>query len=268
MDERVGVATMQSSIKEDLDRQLQRQSVWLRDSWLWLLERKVLGDPRYSERRPTALDVGCGPGIVMKLLEKQMDLQGIDIDPGMVEACLSRGLQAKEAAAEALPFEDGSFDVAYCSFLLLWVKDHVKVVSEMKRVSRGWVVCLAEPDFGGRIDHPEEVSALSKMIVDGIRHDGGDPFVGRKLRSIYSQCGLDPDLGVHPGVWSLDKLRAESEDEWRYIEMTVAPENIGPELERVRRAWSAGLENGSLFQFNPIFYAFAEKVGPQYHIDE
>jgi SAM-dependent methyltransferase len=268
MDERLGVTTVQSSIKQDLDRQLQRQSMWLRDSWLWLLERKVLGDSRYSERRPTALDVGCGPGIVMQLLERRIDLQGIDIDSGMVDDCLSKGLRVEKAAAEALPFEDGSFDVAYCSFLLLWVKDPVKVISEMKRVSRHWIICLAEPDFGGRIDHPEGVSALSKMVSDGIRHDGGDPFVGRKLRSVYSQCGLDPELGVHPGIWSLDKLRLESEDEWRYIEMTIAPENRGPEIERIRRAWSAGLKDGSLFQFNPIFYAFAEKAGPPHHIDE
>jgi len=268
MDARAGVVEMTPSIRQDLDRQLQRQSIWLRDSWFWLLETKVLGDYVDSERKPTALDVGCGPGMVMKLLEELLDLQGIDIDPDMVQACISKDLKVKLADAHELPFEDGAFDIVYCSFLLLWVRDPVKVVSEMKRVSRRWVVCMAEPDFGARIDYPEDVSALTSMITEGIRRDGGDPQIGRKLRAVYSQCGLEPDLGVHPGIWSLDKLRMESVDEWRYIEMTVAPERKGADLDKAKRAWTDALAKGSLFQFNPVFYAFGQKLPPAPHMDE
>ncbi|HEX7391363.1 MAG TPA: methyltransferase domain-containing protein [Thermoplasmata archaeon] len=264
MDARTGVVDMQSSMRADLDRQLQRQSIWLRDSWFWLLETKVLGDYTGAARRPTALDVGCGPGMVIELLEGLLDLQGIDIDPGMVDACLSKKLRVRNAAAEELPFEDDSFDIVYCSFLLLWVKDPVKVVSEMRRVSKRWVICMAEPDFGARIDYPEEVSTLRELIIDGIRRDGGDPLIGRKLRSVYSQCGLESDIGIHPGIWSIDKLKEESADEWRYIEMTVAPGRKGEELAEAKRAWYDALEKGSLFQFNPIFYAFGKKP----HIEE
>lgn len=268
MDARAGVADMNPSIRSDLDSQLRRQSIWLRDSWFWLLKTKVLGDYASDDHRPAALDVGCGPGMVIELLEELLDLQGVDLDPDMVDTCLSKRLRVRHAAAEELPFEDDSFDIVYCSFLLLWVKDPVKVVSEMKRVSRRWVICMAEPDFGARIDYPEEVSALRELIIDGIRRDGGDPFIGRKLRSVYSRCGLDPDIGVHPGIWSSDKLRKESADEWRYIEMTVAPDRRGEELAKAKRAWFAGLDDGSLFQFNPIFYAFAKKPPASPHMEE
>lgn len=259
---------MQHSAMRDFDRQLQRQTIWLRESWFWLLESKVLGEYVDSKRRPTALDVGCGLGMVMQLLEELLDIQGIDIDPDMVDACLSKNLRVKQAAAEELPFEDSSFDIVYCSFLLLWVKDPVMVISEMKRVSKRWVICLAEPDFGGRIDYPDGVSSLSSMITEGIRSEGGDPLIGRKLREIYTLCGLEQELGIHPGIWSLDRLRAESEGEWRYIDMTVAPERKGAELANARQAWNDALANGSLFEFNPIFYAFGQKLPMPPHMDE
>jgi SAM-dependent methyltransferase len=262
------VTSVPPSVKPDLDRQLQRQSIWLRESWFWLLETKVLCEYVDLRRKPTALDVGCGPGVVMELLEELLDIQGIDIDRDMVDACLSKNLRVKEAAAEELPFEDGTIDIVYCSFLLLWVKDPVKVVKEMKRVSRRWVICMAEPDFGARIDYPEDVSVLSRMITEGIRCEGGDPLIGRKLRAIYGHCGLEPDLGIHQGIWSLDKLRVESEAEWKYIEMTVAPERKGVELDKAKLAWNDALANGTLFQFNPIFYAFGHKLPLAPHMDE
>ena len=225
---------------------------------MWLLEKHVLADGT-CESRLKALDVGCGPGLVMEVLAPLFDLKGIDIDPGMVAEARGKGLDADAADAYSLPFGDDTFDVVYCSFLLLWVKDPVKVVSEMKRVSKDWVVCLAEPDFGGRIDHPESLSGLSRLIMEGIRKDGGDPLIGRKLRSVFDLCGLRAQLGVHAGVWDAERLRAESEDEWRWLEMTIPPDTETESLDGLRSAWSGAMAKGTLFQFNPIFYAFARK---------
>ncbi|MDD1746491.1 MAG: hypothetical protein LUQ16_01885, partial [Methanomassiliicoccales archaeon] len=55
--------------------QLERQRDWLIEHWRYLLERSALeGVPH----RPRALDVGCGPGLVMESLADIMDVQGID----------------------------------------------------------------------------------------------------------------------------------------------------------------------------------------------
>ena len=94
----------------ELDKQLQRQSIWLRESLFWLLKTKGLGDYVDVVKKPTALDVGCGPGITMKLLEREFEVQGIDIDPRMVKACLTKEPNGKEAAAGDLPFDDGRLD--------------------------------------------------------------------------------------------------------------------------------------------------------------
>lgn len=243
---------------KEMDRQLSRQSLWLRESWTWLLQRHVL-KAWTRPGRPTALDVGCGPGFVMETLAPLLDVQGADIDPEAVAECRRRGLRATEADAHSLPFDDGSFDVVYCSFLLLWVKDPVKVVSEMARLSRGWVACLAEPDIGARIDFPEELSPLAKIAEDGVRGEGGDPLIGRKLRGIFGACGLEAETGVHPGVWGIEKLREEAEGEWKYLELTARDEGQKAKLSELKPVWDRALRDGTLFTFDPVFYAFAGK---------
>ena len=240
-----------------LERQLRRQATWLRESWLYHIAQKILF--AYDSALPTALDVGCGPGFVMEQLKGSLDPLGVDKDPDMVEACRAKGFEAHVAMAEDLPFEDREFDVVYCSFLLLWVKDPLKVVREMRRVSRRWVLCLAEPDYGSRIDHPESMKGLKGILADGIRAQGGDPEIGRKLRSIFNEGGLDCEMGVHAGVWDIQRLGQEFDDEWRFVQDFSDGRVPDDELKAIKEAWKIGLEDGSLFQYNPIFFAFGKR---------
>ena len=87
--------------------------------------------PDRRGRRLEALDVGCGPGLVMEELGPLFTMQGLDRDKGMVEKCHNKGLMVVQGEAEGMPFEDNSFDVVYCSFLLLWVKEPSLVIKEM-----------------------------------------------------------------------------------------------------------------------------------------
>jgi len=242
--------------RADLERQLRRQSIWLMESWQWILRSKVIGS---SQKRLSALEVGCGPGFVMDALSGLMDIKGLDIDQDMVSACVIRGLDVVQGQAERLPFDDATFDVVYCSFLMLWVDDPLKVLREMKRVSKGHVLCLAEPDFGARIDYPDELRDLEGLVVEGMTRAGGDPFIGRKLRALFEQLGLPAEIGVHPGTWDLDQLKTESEDEWKWIEMSIAPQVEDERWRGLRSAWDRALNERTLFQYNPIFFAIARK---------
>jgi len=242
-----------------LVRHLRRQALWLKESYLWLLKTKILPEHKAREPPAHALDVGCGPGFVMDIFNEFLDVRGVDTDPDMVAMCRSRGFDVELAEAESLPFADEEFDVAYCSFLLMWTQDPAKAVNEMARVSKTWVLCLAEPDFGARIDYPAGLSPLNELLIKGLQKDGGDPFMGRRLRTIFQECGLGSEMGIHPGVWDVERLGREFEDEWRWVEMISGDEVDARELERVRQVWEEALRKGTLFQFNPVFYCLGRK---------
>ncbi|UCC92706.1 MAG: class I SAM-dependent methyltransferase [Thermoplasmata archaeon] len=227
------------------------------ESWIWLLDTRVLRD-RHDAEPPSALDAGCGPGYVMELLSRRMDVVGIDLDPDMVATCRARDLDVRLADVYELPFDDGTFDVVYCTFLMMWLDDPGGALREMARVSRQWVLCLAEPDFGARIDHPEGLSEVRDLVVEGFRARGADPFMGRKLRELYRREGLDVEVGFHPGVWDTDRLREEFRDEWGYL-VKAAPHLRPEHLERIKVVWEDALEKGTAFSFNPIFWAIGGK---------
>jgi SAM-dependent methyltransferase len=241
------------------EQQLKRQLAWLSESWLWLMRKKISEELSGNGDRPTALDVGCGPGLVMELFRPSIDVTGIDIDPVMVRSARGRGLDAVRGDAMDLPFEDGSFDIVYCSFTLLWVKDPALALKEMARVSRRYVICLAEPDYGGRICHPKEVADLDRYLTDSLIEEGADPFIGRKIGHMMEMAGLAVELGVHSGVWSPEQLREEAEAEWRSISKAVGNRVDERTMERARSAWDKALADGSLFLFNPMFYAVGRK---------
>ena len=194
----------------------------------------------------------------MEALRGELAVSGVDLDTDMVMACVARDLDVVEASAYDLPYEDGEFHVVYCTFLMMWLEDPAGALSEMARVSDRWVLCLAEPDFGARIDHPEGLAEVRELVVSGFRARGADPRMGRKLRELYRWAGIPAEIGVHAGVWEVDRLRLEFEDEWDYLRR--AAHDADPErMHRLRASWERALDEGTILSYNPIFYALGRK---------
>jgi len=90
----------------------------------------------------TVLDVACGNGNMRRVYTdlKGMVYQGCDVAPRMVE--LARvahpDCQFRQAAAEDLPYPDGSFDHVVCLALLMHLPlDHEEpIIAELRRVAR------------------------------------------------------------------------------------------------------------------------------------
>lgn len=87
------------------------------------------------------LDVGCGSGQLALLAAKDgLDVTGVDIASNLVERALARaqaeGLRVrfKEADAEALPFEDASFDVVVSLIGAMFAPRPELVAKELLRV--------------------------------------------------------------------------------------------------------------------------------------
>ena len=66
------------------------------------------------------LDVGCGTGWLIDMLRKERlaEYHGLDLAENMIEVAVSKNIpdaQFVVGKADALPYEDGRFDVVTCS---------------------------------------------------------------------------------------------------------------------------------------------------------
>jgi SAM-dependent methyltransferase len=95
-------------------------------------------------RTTSLLDVGCGNGVFTYYFQQLCGLvTGVDNSRNMLAENPCRSVVQSEATH--LPFPDSSFDVVFEANLLHHVEDRSRVVREMSRVSRQWVI-LIEPN--------------------------------------------------------------------------------------------------------------------------
>jgi len=108
------------------------------------------------------LDVACGTGnLAIPAAKTGADVTGIDIAPNLIDQAKARaeaeGVKAKfdVGDAEALPYEDGSFDVVMTMFGAMFAPRPEVAASELKRVcSPGGLIAMANwtPDaFTGQM---------------------------------------------------------------------------------------------------------------------
>lgn len=216
-------------------------------------------------RAERVLDVGCGTGVITEEMAAHCKGQviGVDVDPAVIAFAQARGGRAEYRVGDAhqLDFPDDHFDVVACHFLLMWVSNPTLVVREMARVTKlgGAVLACAEPDYGGRIDYPEELP-LARWQAEALRREGADPFIGRKLPDLFSRAGLSANVGVIPSLWDDETLRAEFEAEWALMERTLAGMVSEDELRHYKQVDWQAIEDGQRLIFMPIFYAVGGKV--------
>jgi ubiquinone/menaquinone biosynthesis C-methylase UbiE len=130
-----------------------------RDFW-WNLDYVRLVAARLElARARSVLDLGAGLGhwgrTLLPVLSPQATVVGLERDHRWVaqasaEAArlgLSNRCSFQEGVAEALPFEDETFDLVTCQTLLIHVADPAAVIAEMRRVvAPGGMVLLSEPN--------------------------------------------------------------------------------------------------------------------------
>jgi SAM-dependent methyltransferase len=95
-----------------------------------------------------ALDVGCGPGPLTRVLAERLGAQNVAaVDPSesFVAACRARvpGADVRVAVAEELPFAANEFDVVLAQLVVQLMEDRDKGVREMARVARPGGVVVA-----------------------------------------------------------------------------------------------------------------------------
>jgi SAM-dependent methyltransferase len=202
----------------------------------------------YAEVKPgdRALDVGCGPGA---LTAELVGVLGADqvaaVDPSepFVVACRSRlpAVRVEVAAAETLPFEDGSFDHALAQLVVNFMTDASVGVGQMCRVTRpGGSVTAAVWDYAGEMTMLrhfwDAVVALDPTAA--ARDEGRMPFcTPQALAALWSTVGLSDvrtsEVVVTAAYQSFDDL-------WHPFELGVGPAgaytaSLPPEARRKLR---------------------------------
>jgi SAM-dependent methyltransferase len=158
----------------------------------------------------------------------------------------------------SLPFGTDQYHVCLCHYLLMWVELPARLLEEMVRVTRpgGSVLALAEPDYGGRLDHPPELSLLGELQTKSLRRQGANPEIGRRLRGIFSRAGLQQVLvGVLGGEWTEGTGGLDPDSEWATLQQDLAAIKPRIDLEALRRLDRQAWDRGERILYVPTFYA-------------
>lgn len=123
------------------------------------------------------LDVACGSGnVALSAARRFADAIGIDYVPALVERARERAAAERLPAlfevgdAEALPFEDQSFDVVLSTYGVMFAPDQERAASELVRVCRpGGTIALANWTPEGMWGELFKLHARYLPPPDGVR---------------------------------------------------------------------------------------------------
>lgn len=234
-----------------------QQANWTRDLRAYVFNKMGLGKAQHI------LEVGCGTGAILSEVPQQSNLFGLDIDPAALTEChvnapdvlLTRG------SALELPYPDHSFDVVYSHFLLLWVRDPLQALQEMKRVTRsgGYVIAFAEPDYLKRVDEPGELVQLGKWQTEALIRQGADPSVGGRLAELFFDAGINiVETGTiqsqgkepSPDAWEI---------EWDVIEADLTGWVPDADMQRMKQIDKQARAQQERVLHVPTYFAWGRK---------
>ncbi|MFN8492768.1 MAG: methyltransferase domain-containing protein [Caldilineaceae bacterium] len=166
------------------------------------------------------LDVGCGTGAIVRAVAgAAREVVGIDREEAQLETARRlaqsagvHNLQFLHGEATHLDFADATFDAAYCRFVLEHAPDPLQVVREMRRVVKpgGWICAYEwEPDCFSLYPTAPAVEQVWREIYRVQQRLGSDPWVGRKLLSLFQQAGLQ-DSSLEGRAWSITARESQS----------------------------------------------------------
>ena len=208
------------------------------------------------------LEVGCGTGAILAELPAESRLHGLDIDRAALSQCRVHAPAAAlvQGNALALPYPDRTFEIVYCHFLLLWVRDPLQALREMKRVTKpgAHVLAFAEPDYSARLDEPRELSALGQWQLESLKRQGADPALGARLADLFFRAGLRL---VETGPIQSDETALsveEWESEWAVIESDLVGSIPAESIHRMRTIDKQARARGDRVLHIPTYFAWGE----------
>ena len=234
-----------------------QQSAWTRDLRTYLFEKAGL------TRARRVLEVGCGTGAILSTLETSAALHGLDLDPAALTQCRIHAPAASLTRGDALhlPYTDRTCDITYCHFLLLWIKDPLSALLEMKRVTvpEGHILALAEPDHNARVDKPDELARLGAWQTESLKRQGADPGIGARLANLFHQAGIHlVETGAIQSRGNEAPGPDEWENEWAALESDLTGIIPSQEIQQMKRLDKQAWERGERVLDVPTYFAWGQ----------
>ena len=153
----------------------------------------------------SVLDVGSGPGAVMRLIADRVgpegSVTGIEIDAKLGAQALSDlrargGAKFSQIDADVLELETvpgGPFDLVYCRLFLMHMQEPVAVLEKMASWTKpGGVVAAQEFDFGSIAVEPlcPAMGEFNRLFESAFRAHGRNLRAGRQLPMQFEAAGI------------------------------------------------------------------------------
>jgi ubiquinone/menaquinone biosynthesis C-methylase UbiE len=126
-------------------------------------------------RTPRVLDVGTGTGLFAEAFAAQgLVVAGIDANPGLLEIARQfvPGGEFKEGTAEAIPYGDAAFDLAFLGHVLHEADDPMAALAEARRVSSKRVTVLEWPYIQEELGPPLAHRINSAIVISMAKQVG------------------------------------------------------------------------------------------------
>jgi len=186
----------------------------------------------------SVLDVACGTGIVARTAADRLDatqrVVGLDANPAMLAVArrIRPEIEWVQGQAEALPFEDGSFDIVTSQAGLMFFADRAAALREMGRVAGAGTVAIQVP---GRLAESAGYRALADVVArqagpDVVRLISGYFAVGEPslLYELCASAGLVVDaFQTWYGATRLDSVETLIE-----VELLPIVDAVGEDVRR------------------------------------
>jgi len=201
------MATTANTVTEPLPREMQQHTYAImrrvEESHWWFVGRRqiirsflvrIFQDLKANGKEGGSafniLDVGCGTGANLEMLSEFGVAEGVDVSPEALSFCQARGLEkVKLGAAEALPYDNNSFDLATGLDVVEHLDDDLAGLKEMRRVLRpGGRAVLFVPAF---------------MFLWGVQDDISNHrrrYTLKQLKDVVGQAGFEVERVTYVNI--------------------------------------------------------------------
>ena len=180
------------------------------------------------------LDVGCGTGTLAETVNKNCSpslIIGADPLKSSIEAAKlqpeNKGVEFQIGDAQNLPFDHAKFDFVISGLMIKFVKDKVRAIREMKRVTRaGGMIALYDWDMDSNMNTTRHFwDAVATIIPERIESPQARKTPMTEIGSIASLFELAGIKEIEQCIISFTTQFQDLDDYW--VPITKNSQNVG-----------------------------------------